>query len=369
MTQVLEQSLVLEEIFIPGYEKVIRVEHRQAGLIAIICIHNSTLGPALGGTRIYPYASFDAALEDVLRLAKGMTYKSALAESGWGGGKAVIIGNPKKDKTEKLLQAFGLAVDQLKGEFICAEDMGCTPEDMSIIGKVTPYVVGLAHQKSSGNPSPYTAWGTYRGIQSALKKVYGSESVDGRTIAIQGLGSVGYRLAELLFWNGAKLFVSDIDPNKCDQFAKQTNAQIVTSDEILKIPCDLLAPCALGGIINAQTIPQFNCRIIAGCANNQLDEDRDAKDLLCRGILYAPDFVINAGGLINVTQELAPIGYSPSLARQKVHQLFDQLMIIYDIAEQNRCSTHQAALALGDYRLKYQVGRRQYPPCFHHAKQ
>jgi leucine dehydrogenase len=367
MTLIIEESLVLEEVEVPGYERVVRVKNDRVGLDAIICIHTTGMGPSLGGVRIFPYATFDAAMNDVMRLAKGMTYKSALSECGSGGGKSVIIADPKKDKAEELFFAFGQAVDLLKGSYICAEDVGCTPEDVMMISKATPYVVGLPHDKSSGNPAPYTAWGTYRGIQSVLKKKYGSESVEGRVIAIQGLGSVGAVLAEFLFWNGAKLIISDIDAERCRTLARQVDAQVVSPDEILKVTCDVLAPCAMGGIINAQTIPHLRCGAIAGCANNQLLKDQDADELMARGILYAPDFVINAGGLINVTQELESSGYSPSVARNKVHKLFDQLMVIYDIAEQNRCSTHQAAMALGDYRLKYRIGKRQNPPVFHHA--
>ncbi len=367
MSQILEESLVLEEVIVPGYEKVIWAKNPLVGLSAIICIHDASLGPCLGGTRIYPYATFDAALTDVMRLSRGMTYKSALSESGWGGGKSVIIADPKVNKTEELLLAFGQAVDQLKGQYICAEDVGCSPADMEVIARATRYVVGLPHVQSSGNPSPYTAWGTYRGIQSLLKKLYGSESVEGRTIAIQGLGSVGYALAEFLFWNGAKLIVGDIDAVRCSQAAQQFDALVVAPDEILKAPCDILAPCALGGTINEKSIPELRCKGIGGCANNQLLKDEDADTLASRGILYAPDFVINAGGLINVTQELEVDGYNSATARDKIHKLYDQLMVIYDIAEQNHCSTHKAALSLGDYRLKYHIGKRHEPPCFHHA--
>lgn len=368
MTLVLEQALELEEIFVSGYEKVIKVTNKEAGLKAIICIHNTTLGPALGGIRIYPYQTFEAALNDVMRLAKGMTYKSASTECGWGGGKSVIFADPKKNKTKEMLMAFGQAVDRLQGEYICAEDVGCTPDDVHVISQVTPYVVGLPHAKSSGNPSPFTAWGTFRGIQSVLKKTMGSDSLENRTVALQGLGSVGYELAKLLFWAGARLIVADIDSERCASIAKMTGAQIVSVDEILKVECDVLAPCALGGTINEKSIPELKCKAIAGCANNQLLKDSDADELSARGILYAPDFVINAGGLINVTQELAPLGYNPVMARNKTHRLYDQLMVIYDIAEQNRFSTHRAALSLADYRLKYRIGKRIEPACFHHAK-
>ncbi len=368
MTLVLEQDLELEEIFVPGYEKVIKVSNKEAGLNAIICIHNTVMGPALGGIRIYPYATFDAALNDVMRLSNGMTYKSAVSESGWGGGKSVIIADPKNEKTREVLLAFGQAVDRLQGEYICAEDVGCTPADVMVISEATPYVVGLPHQKSSGNPSPFTAWGTFRGIQSVLKKLYDSESLENRTIAIQGLGSVGSELSKLLFWAGARLIVSDIDADKCRSIAEFAGADIVPPGEIMKVECDVFSPCAMGGIINEQTIAEMKFKAIAGSANNQLLKDSDADELAAKGILYAPDFVINAGGLINVTQELRVEGYNSVVARDKTHRIFDQLMIIYDIAEQNHYSTHKAALSLADYRLKYRIGKRIEPPCFHHAK-
>jgi len=365
---ILEESLTLEEVVVPGYEKIIRATQKSVGLDAIICIHNTMMGPALGGTRIYPYPTFESALNDAMRLAKGMTYKSALAECGWGGGKSVINLDPKKGKTKELLQAFGAAVNQLQGSYICAEDVGSTPQDMDIISGATPYVVGLAHEKSSGNPSPFTAWGTFRGIQSVIKKLFNSDSLENRTIAIQGLGSVGYELAKILFWEGARLIVTDVDVQKCVEIARLTGAKIVSPEEIYSAECDVFAPCAMGGIINEKSISLLRCRAIAGAANNQLLKDSDADILFSRGILYAPDFVINAGGLINVSQELTSDGYNPFLARSKVNKILPQLMLIYDIAEQNRYSTHKAALSLGEYRLKYGIGKRFDPPCFHHSK-
>lgn len=367
MTLTAENTLVLEEIPVEGYEKVVKVTDKRVGLRAIICMHNTSLGPTLGGTRIYPYTSLEAALTDAKRLAKGMTYKSALAEAGWGGAKSVIIADPKKDKTEELLYSFGQAVHQLRGAYICAEDVGCTTDDVHIIQKATPYVVGLAHDKSSGNPSPFTAWGTYRGIQSVCKKLYGTDSVEGKIVAIQGLGSVGEILAEFLFWAGARLIITDIDQAKTRHLAKKYGAQMCSPEDILSVECDILAPCAMGGIINPQTIFKLRCRAIAGCANNQLLRDADADELMKRGILYAPDFVINAGGLINVTEELEANGYHPEIARAKVHQIYDRLMLIYEVAEQNRYSTHTAALALGDYRLKYGIGKREKSVYFHHS--
>lgn len=365
MARTLEDSLVFEEIEVAGYEKVYKVTDDKVGLKSIICIHDTRLGPALGGTRIYPYRTFDAALTDAMRLAKGMTYKSALAETGLGGGKSVIICDPKR-KTKELLASFAQAVHRLKGAYTAAEDAGCSLDDTTLMSQYTPYVVGVRNEKSSGNPSPFTAWGVFRGIQSVLKKIDGSDSVEGKTIAVQGVGSVGYHVAELLFWHGAKLILSDIEWEKTLTYAKQFGAQACPPDDILSVKCDVLAPCAMGGILNPQTIPHLQCRAVAGATNNQLLTDQDGDALMHRGILYAPDFVINAGGLINVTEETEPQGYNPALARFKINNLYDQLMQIYAIAEKNKCSTHQAAVSIGDYRLKYGIGKRQVPLSYHH---
>lgn len=367
MPAVFEDTLVLEELAVAGYEKVIKITDEKSGLRAIICLHNTTLGPALGGTRIYPYHTFDEALTDVLRLAKGMTYKSAVTETGYGGGKSVIIADPVHQKTPALLRAFGRAVDRFAGEYICAEDVGSTTADMMMIREETPYVVGLAHEKSSGDPSPFTAWGTFRGIQSVLKRIFDEESVQGRVIALQGLGSVGAKLAEFLFWAGAKLIITDIDSKRVERCTALYGAKVCHPDAIFDEICDVFVPCAMGGIINPKTTSRLRCKAVAGSANNQLLSDSDGDELMQRGILYAPDFVINAGGLINVTSELDEEGYRPSAARQKVHDIFDKLMTIYDIAEQNRFSTNRAAVALVDYRLKYRVGKRISLPSFHHA--
>jgi leucine dehydrogenase len=360
-------SLQMEKIAVKGYEQVIKVTEKKSGLSAIIAIHDTTLGPALGGTRIYPYANFNDALEDVLRLSKGMTYKSAVAEVGFGGGKSVIIADPKKQKTPELLAAFGAAVNALGGAYICAEDVGCTTEDVKLIRRMTKYVVGLSHEKSSGDPGPFTAWGTFRGIQSAVKKLYGTDAVEGRKIAVQGLGNVGSHLIEYLFWAGAELILSDVDPVRLQIFAKKFGAKTAPVDRIMSAECDVFAPCAMGGIINDQTIPQLRCRAVVGSANNQLLCDSHADMLRERGILYAPDFVVNAGGLLNVSAELEDNGYHPAMPRYKIHHIYDTLLAIYEIAEKNRESTHNAALALADYRIKYGIGKRVIPPTFHHT--
>lgn len=359
-------ALQMERLPIKGYEQVVKVTDSKAGLTAIIAIHDTTLGPALGGIRIQPYATFQDALEDVLRLSKGMTYKSAIAEVGYGGGKSVIIADPKTQKTPAMMLAFGAAVEKLAGHYICAEDVGSTVDDCQTIRRATKYVVGLPQSKSSGNPGPFTAWGVFRGIQSAAKKLFGSDSLEGRTVAVQGLGCVGSQLVQYLFWAGANLILSDIDAARLKSIAHQYGAKTIPADQILSVECDILSPCALGGLINDQTIPQFRCKAIAGAANNQLLRDHHGITLKERGILYAPDFVINAGGLLNVAAELEEMGYHPGFSRAKTHRIYDCLLAIYDIAEKNNDSTHAAAIALGDYRIKYGIGKRLIPPTFHH---
>jgi leucine dehydrogenase len=357
----------VEELDVPGYEKVLRITEESTGLLAIICIHDTTLGPALGGTRIRAYPSFEAALTDVKRLAKGMSYKSAMAETGLGGGKSVIILDPR-DKTPELLTAFAEAVNSLGGLYTCAEDMGCTLDDVTLIGKTTPYVTGLKHAKSSGNPSPFTAWGTFRGIQSVLYKLFGTTDLTGRTVAIQGLGSVGEILAETLFWHGAHLILSDLDWEKTMALAKKFHAEACPVEDIMTVRCDVLSPCAMGGILNSETIPQLNCSAVAGCANNQLLTDADAELLFARGILYAPDFVINAGGLINVTSEIDRDGYNPRTTRDKTDRLYDQLLAIYTAAEEKGISTHRAAVEMAEHKIRHHIGKRHTPVYYHHAE-
>ncbi len=365
MARTLEQEAVFEEIEVQGYEKVIKITDESVGLKALISIHSTILGPALGGTRIFPYPNWDAALTDVNRLSLGMTYKSALADAGLGGGKSLIFAS-KQSKTKEMLISFARAVNRLKGVYTCAEDVGCSIEDVTLISKHTPYVTGVSHEKSSGNPSPFTAWGVFRGIQSVAKRLWGSDSLEGKVIAIQGIGSVGQFLTEYLFWAGARLIISDIDWEKTLRYAKKYNAKPCPAEDILAVECDILSPNALGGIINPQTIPTLRCKAIAGATNNQLLSDNDGEELRRRGILYAPDFVINAGGLINVTQELEPKGYNSQIARDKTDHIYNILLQIYEIADQNRISTHQAAVSLADYRLKYGVGKRTVAPCYHH---
>ncbi|MGL5263712.1 MAG: Leu/Phe/Val dehydrogenase [Candidatus Rhabdochlamydia sp.] len=360
-----KSELILETLPIQGYEKVIKVTHLKGKLQAIIAIHSTALGKALGGTRIYPYSSFDQALTDVLKLAKGMSYKSAIAGTGLGGGKAVIIANPKTDKTEELLLAFAEAVDSLNGEFITAEDSGSEEKDFAIMNKKTKYLVGFSHEKSGGSPSRFTAWGICRGIQAVLQKLYGSDSVKDRKIVIQGVGSVGELLVELLFWQGADITITDINIDTMKRVAKKYGTKMVAPDEIYYQECDIFSPCGFGGIINRNTIPMLRCKAIAGSANNQLLTDEDGEALKQRKILYAPDFVINGGGLINVSQEVAAEGYHPKKPREKSHNIYQSLLTIFEEADKKNVSTHQAAVSLAEYRIGAGIGRRLEEPCFH----
>jgi leucine dehydrogenase len=352
--------LMLEyrEIEIDGYERVVEAVDLDAGLHAFIAVHDTTMGPSLGGTRIYPYATREDALTDALRLAKGMTYKSAMAEIGLGGGKSVIIADPSKDKNEKLILAFAEAVDSLQGIYICAEDMGTTVDDMALIRTKTKYVAALDRPNSSGDPSPYTAFGVYRGIQAVCSKLWQSDSVRGKKLAIQGLGSVGWKLGEMLYWHGAKLVIADVDEQRAEQFSRQFGAKVVPIDEILFEECDVLVPCAIGGIFNDKSIPQLKCRAIAGAANNQLLEEKHGELLKERGILYAPDYVINAGGIINVAVELDTSGYEANMAWEKVNNLFEVLLSVFNIAEKRSISTSEAANDLAEHKLRYGIGKR-----------
>lgn len=360
-----KSDLVLEVLPVPGYEKIVKVTHLKSKLEAIIAIHSTALGKALGGTRVYPYTSFDEALTDVLRLAKGMSYKSAVAGSGFGGGKAVIIANPKTDKTEELLLAYAEAVDALKGEFITAEDSGSEEKDFAIMSKKTKYIAGLSHEKSSGNPSRFTAWGTYRGIQAVLQKLYGSNSVQNRKIVIQGVGAVGEFLVDFLFWEGADITITDINVEAMKRVAQKYGVKTVSPDEIYHQECDVFSPCGFGGTINSNTISMLRCKAIAGAANNQLLTDKNGEELKQKKILYAPDFVINGGGLINVSQEMTQEGYNPKVPLEKTQNIYHSLLTIFEAAETNNISTHQASVSLAEHYINSGIGKRLDEPRFH----
>ena len=288
-----------------GHELVVFGHDAPSGLRAIIAVHSSVLGPAAGGCRMWPYATTAAAVPDVLRLSRGMSYKNALAGLPFGGGKAVIIGDSRKAKTPELLEAFGRLVDSLDGRYITAEDVGTTLADMASVARATRYVAGLgaAPGAAGGDPGPKTALGVYLGIRAAVRFRLGRADLSGVTVAVQGVGGVGYHLCGLLAAEGARLFVADVRPAAVQRVCEEFQARAVSVDEVLALEADVLAPCALGAVLNAHSIPRLRARIVAGAANNQLAQGQDGTALRSAGILYAPDYVINAGGIISVARE------------------------------------------------------------------
>ncbi|MCC7443088.1 MAG: Glu/Leu/Phe/Val dehydrogenase [Bdellovibrionales bacterium] len=341
-----------ETVHKEGHEQVSFFFDPGTGLKAIIAIHNTTLGPALGGTRMWNYATEQEALTDVLRLSKGMTYKAAAAGLRLGGGKAVIIGNPKTDKTDALFRAFGKAVNTLGGRYITAEDVGTSVQDMEHVSEETTFVTGIDEAKGgSGDPSPLTAFGTLQGIKASVKHKMKRDDLKGLTVALQGVGHVGWHLAGLLKQEGAKVIVSDIDFAACQRAEKELGIDgIVNPDEIYDVQCEIFAPCALGAIINDQTLPRLKCQIVAGASNNQLAvQERHGVEIEKRGIAYAPDYVINAGGLMNVYVELE--GYSQERAYRICSGIYNNVAQVFDIAEKQGIPTYQAADRLVEQRL------------------
>ncbi|MEJ2216587.1 MAG: Glu/Leu/Phe/Val dehydrogenase [Gemmatimonadota bacterium] len=329
------------------HEQVVFGSEPAAGFRGIIAIHNTRLGPALGGTRFWNYGNDSEALRDVLRLSRGMTYKAAAAGLNLGGGKSVIIGDPKMQRREMIMRAHGRFVETLKGRYITAEDVGTSVEDMDYVHMETEYVTGLAGR--SGDPSPVTAYGAYRGIKACAKEKYGNDSLDGLTIAVQGVGHVGYYLCEDLAAEGAKLVVTDIDEERVKRVVDEFGAKAVPADKIYGVDAQIFAPCALGAIVNDETIPQFKFEIIAGAANNQLAEERHGEELMKKEILYAPDYVINAGGLINVYGELN--AWSPERAKRKAGEIYDTLGQLFELAREQGIPTSQAADRLAERRI------------------
>jgi leucine dehydrogenase len=334
-----------------GHERVLFCSNPDVGLQAIIAVHSTTLGPGLGGVRMWPYASMDEALVDVLRLSRGMTYKAAGAGLNLGGGKAVILGDPKKDKTEALFRSFGRHVESLGGLYITAEDVGTDMEDMEAILEETRWVTGVSPDNGGGgDPSPVTAFGVLQGMKAAAFTQFGDASLQGRSVAIQGLGSVGFYLASYLKDEGARIFGADIDPEATVRAREELGVEIVPTGEILEVDCDVVAPCALGAVLNERSIPRLRCRIVAGGANNQLaDEARDGSALHERGILYAPDYVINAGGLINVYNEL--IGYKRETAMRMARGLYANTMRVFEMARTESIPSFQAAGRVAEERI------------------
>ena len=337
------------------HEQVVFVSDDKSGLKAIIAVHNSNLGPALGGCRMWPYASEEEAVRDVLRLSRGMTYKSAMARLKLGGGKSVIIGNPRTDKTPALLAAFARALEQLNGRYIAAEDSGTSVADMKFMTQFTQHVAGIHDKPSdegtrSGDPSPATAYGTFIGIQAAVKERLGRDSLDGLRVAVQGVGNVGYDLARQLKEAGAQLWVTDIHREPLVQAGRELGATVVAPDEIFGLDVDVFAPCALGAVLNDSTIPQLKASIVAGAANNQLAEARHGVELMKRGLLYAPDYVINAGGIIDVYHER--IGFERAALIRHIEGIRDNLMEVFERAREEERPTAEVADAIAEERFR-----------------
>jgi len=326
-----------------GHERVLLCSNPDVGLDAIIAVHSTVLGPGLGGLRMWPFENSEEALTDVLRLSRGMTYKAAAAGLNLGGGKAVILGDPKSDKSEALFRAFGRYVDSLGGLYITAEDVGTDMEDMELIQTETRWVTGVSPAHGgSGDPSIVTAYGVFQGIKAALKWHFGEIDLGKRSFAIQGLGSVGFQLAQHLREAGAKVFGADIDKEQIERARDELGVEIISGDEILEAEVDVLAPCALGAILDDTSIPKLRCKIVAGAANNQLHrQDRDGVALHEREILYAPDFVINAGGLINVYNELVG-GYDRERALRMTRGIYINLMRVFEISKTEQIPTYVA---------------------------
>ncbi|MBI2918187.1 MAG: Glu/Leu/Phe/Val dehydrogenase [Chloroflexi bacterium] len=341
-----------------GHEQVVYCSDPSCGLRAVIAVHDTTLGPSLGGTRMWPFPSEEAATIDVLRLSRAMTYKAAAAGLHLGGGKAVIMADPAKDKTEALFRSFGRFVDSLDGRYITTEDVGTTVRDMEWISTETEHVVGVpVSQGGSGDPSPATGFGVYQAMRACAQEVFGADSLQGKTVALQGFGKVASYLAGHLREAGASLVACDVSPRAAERAKKEFGARIVSPDEICDVECDIFAPCALGGVLNDSTIPRIKAPITCGGANNQLLEDRHAEALKERGILWAPDYVANAGGLINLSFE--PTGYDEDAAHEKVSEIRQTMERIIAIAKAEGITTARAADRLVEQRLAAVRGIRR----------
>ena len=331
-----------------GHEQLVICNDNSAGYRGIIAIHSTTLGPALGGTRFWQYASDDDAIVDALRLARGMTYKNAVAGLNLGGGKSVIIGNNKATDREMIFRAHGRFVESLGGRYITAEDVGTSTADMDFVHMETKNVSGLAGR--SGDPSPVTAHGVFRAIQASAKERWGSDDLGTRTVSVQGCGHVGYYLAKELHEAGAKLIVADIDAERVKQVVSEFGARPVGPEEIYGVQADVFAPCALGGIVNDTTLPQLRVEIVCGGANNVLLEERHGDLLEKKDILYTPDYVANAGGVINVYSELA--GWSSARAFRKADEIYETVLKVFKIAKSDKVPTYVAADRLAEQRIQ-----------------
>lgn len=348
---VIQEPAVLGKMAEYDHEQLLFCNDKTTGLRAIIAVHNTTLGPSLGGTRMWPYKSEADALKDVLRLSRGMTYKSAISGLNLGGGKAVIIGDPRTQKSEALFRRFGRFVDSLNGKYITAEDVGITTKDIEYVSLETDNVAGLPIEMGgSGDPSPVTAYGVYMGMKAAAKKAFGTEDLNGRKIGVQGMGHVGQYLIDYLMKEKAVISVTDIHDDKLQEVTTKHNVKVVDPDEIYDLDMDIYSPCALGATVNDDTLKRLKCKVIAGAANNQLaNEDVHGRAVIENGIFYAPDFLINAGGIINCSWELR--GYDRNAAMKQTEEIFDTTLAIFDLASKEDIPTYLAANRLAEERV------------------
>ncbi len=334
-----------------NHEQIVFCHDKDTGLKAIIGIHNTVLGPALGGTRMWNYANEWEALNDVLRLSRGMTYKSAISGLNLGGGKAVIIGDARTQKTPAMIRKFGEFIHSLSGKYITAEDVGTTTPDMDMIREITPYVTGISEEiGGSGNPSPVTAYGVYMGMKAAAKYKFGSDNLEGKKILVQGIGHVGETLVDYLTKENAIVQVTDINQQRLEEIAARYGARIFAGEDLYSADVDIYAPCALGATVNDETVGKIRAKVIAGAANNQLAvEEVHGQVLKERGILYAPDFLINAGGIINVYAEI--VKYDKAEALKRTENIYNTALEIFDFADKNGITTYQAALQVAQKRI------------------
>lgn len=342
---------VFGQVSFDGHEQVVFCNDKDTGLKAIIGIHNTVLGPALGGTRMWNYANEWEALNDVLRLSRGMSFKSSISGLNLGGGKAVIIGDAKTQKTPELMRKFGEYVNSLSGKYITAEDVGMETKDMDTVREVTQYVTGISEEKGgSGNPSPITAYGVFMGLKAATKYRFGSDNLEGKKVLVQGIGHVGEVLVQHLTESGAIVTIADINEDRLHAVGQKYGAKIFTGEDLYSAEVDIYAPCALGATINDATIHKIQAKVIAGAANNQLaNEEIHGAILKDKGILYAPDFLINAGGVINVYSELANL--TRAQVMEKTENIYNTSLEIFKFAETNNITTHQAAMSIAQKRI------------------
>lgn len=348
----LSKNPVIAQMMLNNHEQIVYCNDNATGLKAIIAIHNTVLGPSLGGTRMWNYNNEMEALTDVLRLSRGMTYKSSVAGLNLGGGKAVIIGDSKKIKNEALLRRFGKFVDSLGGKYITAEDVAMSSRDMEIIHMETEYVSGLPENMGgSGDPSPVTAYGVYVSMKASAKEVWGSDKLSGKKVLVQGIGHVGEVLVSHLTKDGAKVYINDISEERLKEVAAKYKAEVVSADKMFDLDIDVYAPCALGATVNDETLAKLKCKIICGAANNQLlNEKTHGEAVGKKGILYAPDFVVNAGGIINVYYELE--GYNRERALGHAEKIYDTTFNLFQIAKKEGIPTYMAANRIAEQRIE-----------------